>query len=135
VRVEVDPALAVRADRVRIEQVLVNLLGNAAKYAAGGAVVVRARGDGAAVEVEVEDAGPGIAPEAQERIFRRFERAVADRHVSGLGLGLYIGREIARAHGGDLSVRSAPGRGATFVLRFLREPGHEGAPSTAPRAP
>lgn len=120
VRVEGPPDIVVRGDRSRVEQVLVNLLGNAAKYAPGGPVVVRVAAGADVVEVEVEDAGPGITPQDQQRIFERFERAVADRHVSGLGLGLYIAREIVQAHSGELSVRSEPGRGATFAMRFRR---------------
>jgi signal transduction histidine kinase len=120
VRVEGQPDVVVRGDRSRVEQVLVNLLGNAAKYAPGGPVVVRVAAGADVVEVEVEDAGPGITPQDQQRIFERFERAVADRHVSGLGLGLYIAREIVQAHSGELSVRSEPGRGATFAMRFRR---------------
>jgi signal transduction histidine kinase len=121
-RVEFPSDAIVRADRSRVEQVLVNLLGNVAKHAPGSPAVVRLVAGERDVVLEVEDRGPGVPPLDQERIFDRFERAVADRHVSGLGLGLYISREIARAHGGELSVRSGPGGGATFSLRLPREP-------------
>jgi signal transduction histidine kinase len=122
VQVDSPRDVIVRADRSRIEQVLVNLIGNAAKHAPGAPVVVRLAADAGVATAEIEDAGQGIIPDDQERIFERFERAVADRHVSGLGLGLYIAREIVRAHGGELSVRSESGRGATFVMRLRRDP-------------
>jgi signal transduction histidine kinase len=118
VRVDAATDLVLRGDRLRLEQVLVNLLGNAAKYAPGEPVAVRARAGEGSVEIEIEDGGPGITPADQERIFHRFERASPDRHVGGLGLGLYIAREIVHAHRGELSVRSAPGRGATFTIRL-----------------
>lgn len=121
VRVACPPDLIVHADRSRLEQVLVNLLGNAAKYAPGGPVDVRLVAREPEAVIEVEDSGAGIGAGDEERIFDRFERAVPAGHVAGLGLGLYIAREIVRAHGGALSVRSAPGRGATFAVRLLRE--------------
>jgi signal transduction histidine kinase len=121
VQLEVDVGCAqpIPMDRHRMEQVVVNLVGNAAKYAPGSPIVVRCgRADGA-LRLEVEDRGPGIALVDHERIFNRFERAVDDpMEKSGLGLGLYIAREIVRAHGGELSVRSAVGEGATFVIEL-----------------
>jgi signal transduction histidine kinase len=124
VRLECDADVAIRADRARLEQVFVNLLTNVAKYAPGAPAVVRCAPDGdGAVRVEVEDGGGGIAPEHHDRIFSRFERAVADpRGVAGLGLGLYIAREIARAHGGELTLRHAPSGGAVFVVRLPAAP-------------
>jgi signal transduction histidine kinase len=118
VRLEGDLDATVNADRVRLEQVLLNLLSNVVKYAPGAPVVVRIARSPRALTIEVEDSGPGIAPEDQERIFTRFERAVESDHVSGLGLGLFIAREIAHAHGGELTVASEPGRGARFTLRL-----------------
>jgi signal transduction histidine kinase len=115
--------VAIRADRARLDQVLANLLGNAAKYAAGAPVVVTVEGDDRGAVLSVADGGPGISPADRERIFARFERVHDGRRdVSGLGLGLYIAREIVRAHGGELSVESPPGSGATFVVRLPREP-------------
>jgi PAS domain S-box-containing protein len=118
VELEVEEDGQVRGDRLRLAQVLDNLLTNALKYGEGQPVRVRvARGEGRS-RVVVEDRGPGIPPEDQERIFRRFERAASTRPVSGLGLGLYISRQIAEAHGGTLTVQSAPGEGARFALEL-----------------
>jgi signal transduction histidine kinase len=81
-------------DSLRLDQVLTNLLTNAAKYGAGKPVTVSVAGDGACARLEVRDEGIGIAPDALPRIFGRFERAVSERHYGGLGLGLYISRQI-----------------------------------------
>jgi signal transduction histidine kinase len=120
---ECERDVSIRADRVRLDQVLANLLGNAAKYAPGAPVVIAVRGDADGVTISVADGGPGISSDDRERIFARFERADGTRReVSGLGLGLFIAREIVVAHGGELSVESAPGKGATFFVRLPREP-------------
>jgi signal transduction histidine kinase len=66
----------------------------------------------------VRDHGPGISPEAQARIFERYQRASGEHARQSLGLGLYVSRQIARAHGGDLTVESTPGQGARFILRL-----------------
>jgi signal transduction histidine kinase len=109
--------LSVRGDRERLRQVLRNLLENAVKYSqAGQAVDVRARGEDGRVLVTVEDSGPGIPAEQHGLIFERFGRANVGLGKPGTGLGLFIARSIAEAHGGTLSVASAPGRGATFTL-------------------
>ena len=105
-----------RFDRLKLEQVLSNLLSNAIKYGAGKPVTVRVRGDGEWAVVEVQDGGAGIAPEDQERIFGRFERASNGHKRASLGLGLYIVRSLVAAHGGSVGVRSHPGRGTTFTV-------------------
>ena len=109
---------AVRGDRARLRQVLANLIDNAVKYSrAGGAVEVSARADNGRVEVTVRDSGPGIPREQQKLIFEKFGRARGGGSVKpGTGLGLFIARSIAEAHGGSLEVRSAPGRGSAFTL-------------------
>jgi signal transduction histidine kinase len=122
VDLQLPPELVARWDRLRIEQVLTNLLSNAHKYGGGTPVQVSARQLGERVELAVSDQGRGIAPEHHARIFQRFERAVTGSGISGLGLGLYIVREIVSAHGGDIHVRSAPGQGSTFSVSLPLHP-------------
>ena len=110
---------SVRGDRERLRQVLRNLLENAVKYSPAGEVVdVRARADDGRVLVTVEDSGPGIPGEQHGLIFERFGRANVGLGKPGTGLGLFIARSIAEAHGGRLSVASTPGQGATFTLEL-----------------
>ena len=100
----------------RVLQILVNLIGNAVRYSPdGGMVWVRTHRDRNAAVIIVADQGKGIAPEDQVRIFEKFER-VDPTEPGGSGLGLYIARRLARAMGGDLTVDSAPGEGARFML-------------------
>ena len=105
-------------DRLRIEQILSNLVGNAIKYAPHHPVEIAATRNGGSALVTVRDHGLGIAPEDVERVFGQFERAVTARHLGGLGMGLYIARQIAIAHGGTIHVDSTPGQGAAFVLEL-----------------
>jgi PAS domain S-box-containing protein len=107
-------------DALRLDQVLVNLLSNAAKYGQGRPISVRVEADVERARFIVQDEGIGIPPEALPRLFGRFERAVSERHYGGLGLGLYISREIVQAHGGRIEVRSRPGEGSTFVVDLPR---------------
>jgi PAS domain S-box-containing protein len=107
-----------RWDRLRIEQVLTNLLSNALKYGAGKPVLVDVTAADGKAQVIVCDQGIGIAPEHQARIFGRFERAVSGRHYGGFGLGLWITRQIAEVHGGSIQLRSAPGAGSTFTVEL-----------------
>jgi signal transduction histidine kinase len=111
-------SLPLVGDEFRIEQVITNLLTNALRYGQGRpvAVTVGLRGQEPEAFVSVRDQGMGIAPEDQERIFEQFERTDGAAQVAGLGLGLYIARQIAQAHQGRLEVRSAPGEGAEFML-------------------
>jgi two-component system CheB/CheR fusion protein len=109
--------LWVYADAGRLGQVLGSLLANACKYAPDGSLVaVAARPAGTVAEVLVRDAGPGIPLELHGRIFERFYQveATAGRAFGGLGLGLYISRELITAQGGQISVESTPGAGSTF---------------------
>jgi PAS domain S-box-containing protein len=105
-------------DRPRLQQVLMNLLANAMKYGAGGPVTVTLDTDGDDAVIEVADKGPGIRTQDLSRIFRRFERAVSVRHYGGLGLGLYVSREIVRAQGGTIAARNLAGGGACFTVRL-----------------
>ncbi|HYV48900.1 MAG TPA: ATP-binding protein [Myxococcaceae bacterium] len=105
-------------DRSRLEQVVTNLVTNAIKYGAGRPIDVSVEQAEGSVELRVRDRGIGISPADQQRIFDRFERAAPASHYGGLGLGLYISREIALAHGGSIQVTSEPGQGATFRVRL-----------------
>jgi PAS domain S-box-containing protein len=103
-------------DRARLEQVIVNLVSNAIKYGAGKPIGVRVEATETSARLTVVDHGIGIAAEHLDRIFARFERAVPITHYGGLGLGLYLCRNIVEAHGGAIRVSSSPGRGSTFVV-------------------
>ena len=107
------------ADHGRLERILLNLLTNALKYSPPGSeVLVRGRVAEGGVSIEVEDRGQGIDPEDLPRVFDRFYRSGRVRKTEGLGLGLYISRLLVEAHGGTLTVASAPGVGSTFTARF-----------------
>jgi signal transduction histidine kinase len=112
-------------DRYRLEQVLTNLLTNAARYASGKPIEVSVRRLGPGAELRVRDHGRGVAQEDQERIFRKFERAVGSREVSGLGLGLFIVRDIVEMHGGTVRVESEPEQGAAFIVGLPLHPAPE----------
>jgi signal transduction histidine kinase len=116
----IEPLPAVRGDRERLRQLLVNLLSNAAKYTVSGdEIEVRAAAEDGSVVVSVADHGPGIAPGEQQLVFEKFGRVNSGgRSKPGAGLGLFIARSIAEAHGGSLSVRSEQGSGATFTFRL-----------------
>ena len=105
-------------DRMRIDQVVTNLLTNAIKYGEGRAIEVEVSRHGAFGRVVVRDHGIGIAPEHQRRIFERFERAASARHYGGFGLGLWIARQIVEASGGTITVESAAGAGSTFIVEL-----------------
>ncbi|RYG55885.1 HAMP domain-containing histidine kinase [bacterium] len=105
-------------DRLRVEQVVTNLLTNAIRYGKKNPVTVAVENLGDHIRLAVEDNGIGIAPEAREKIFDRFERAVDANEVSGLGLGLFISKQIVSAHGGKIWVESNEGKGSRFVLEL-----------------
>lgn len=105
-------------DEASLEQVLTNLLANALKFGAGHPIEITVGGIDGRACVAVRDHGPGIDPAELPRLFDRFERGVSTRSFGGLGLGLYIARGIAEAHGGTLQAKSEPGAGATFTLEL-----------------
>jgi PAS domain S-box-containing protein len=110
-----------RWDHLRLDQVISNILSNAMKY--GGERKLIEVGVAEAVggvEISIRDHGMGISPEDQERIFERFERLISVRHFGGFGLGLWITRQIAEAHGGRVRVTSVPGEGSTFTVEVPR---------------
>ncbi|HEU5099653.1 MAG TPA: ATP-binding protein [Roseiflexaceae bacterium] len=109
----------ISGDELRLEQALQNLIQNAVKYSPnGGAITVRVEQDDGKASVSVTDAGIGIPPEALPRLFHRFYRApnVDPQHISGLGVGLYVVKEIVALHGGTIDVRSEVGAGSTFMF-------------------
>ncbi|PHV07236.1 hypothetical protein CSQ96_11880 [Janthinobacterium sp. BJB412] len=129
VRLELDPALPryLRGDPLRLTQVLLNFANNAVKFSSGGEVVIRATQAGAGAEgslihFEVQDSGIGIGADAQRHLFRAFQQADATttRRYGGSGLGLVISKQLVGMMGGELGMRSAPGRGSTFwcAIRF-----------------
>ena len=114
------PAEATRGqwDRFRIEQVLINLLTNAFRYGAGHPVDVELESSKDTATLIVQDRGQGIATEDRSRIFERFAKATANGDASGLGLGLYISKQIVAAHGGQLKVTSEIGKGSRFTVEL-----------------
>jgi signal transduction histidine kinase len=114
--VDVDPELVAWVDPVRMEEVISNMVMNAIRYSPeGGVVWIRLRGEGDSFRLTIRDQGPSIAIEDRERIFQPFGR------MGGLGLGLFISREIAQLHGGNVSlVESVPGKGNVFEAYFPR---------------
>jgi len=108
-------------DRTRIEQVVTNLLSNAIKYGLGKPIALSAQVAGGRLRLCVHDAGLGIPRADHSRIFQAFERLPTAERVGGLGLGLYIGRQIAVAHGGALTVESDPAGGTIFTLELPLE--------------
>jgi PAS domain S-box-containing protein len=116
--VDVVDGVVGRWDRLRIEQIVENLLSNALKYGAGQPVAVTVTTEGSAAKLTVQDHGMGLSPADRERIFGRFERAVSSRHYGGLGMGLFIVRQVVQAHEGSVEVESQPDEGATFTVRL-----------------
>ncbi len=106
----------IMADKDKLEQVLTNLVNNALRYAPDSVIRIEVApwGEGG-IAITVADDGPGIAPDQQKAIFRKFGRGRETRRA-GTGLGLYITRGLARAHGGDVALESVPGEGATFTV-------------------
>jgi PAS domain S-box-containing protein len=109
-------------DRTRIEQVLTNLLSNAIKYGRGKPIEVSVEGRDGVARLSVKDHGAGIDPSEQPKIFDKFERASPSKQIGGLGLGLYIVRQIVVAHGGSVAVHSTLGDGSTFIVELPKQP-------------
>ncbi|MFT3765882.1 MAG: ATP-binding protein [Minicystis sp.] len=105
-------------DRLRLDQVVTNLLHNAIKYGQGEPIRVSAQRSGGEAVLTVEDRGIGISSTDQRRIFERFERAVSARQYGGMGVGLFIVDRILKVHAGGIEVRSELGQGSTFVVRL-----------------
>lgn len=105
-------------DRSRLDQVATNLLSNAVKFGQGRPIDLRVERNGCGARLIVEDRGIGISVEDQAKIFERFERAVSRRSYGGMGLGLWIARQIVDAHGGQIHVASEPGHGSRFSVEL-----------------
>lgn len=113
----------VEGDAARLEQVFSNLLSNAIKYSPdGGEIVLALRREAEQALVAVSDHGEGISPANVPRLFDLFYRVRAEQNIPGLGLGLFVSRQIVLAHGGQIDVRSRPGQGSTFLVRLPAAP-------------
>jgi PAS domain S-box-containing protein len=117
---EAEGALEGWWDRLRLERVVTNLLSNALKFGRGKPIEVRLEQAGDQARLTVRDHGVGIPPEAQRRIFERFEREKSGGRHAGFGLGLYIVRQLVEGHGGSIRVESQPGQGALFTVELPR---------------
>jgi PAS domain S-box-containing protein len=122
IQLDADPEVRGLWDRARMEQVVTNLVTNSIKYGSGRPIEVRVTSADGWAHLVVRDHGIGIPPADLERVFARFERAVPSKHYGGLGLGLYITRQIVEAHGGTIEVSSEVGHGATFTVKVRLRP-------------
>jgi signal transduction histidine kinase len=114
-----DRPVMILGDELRLEQVFYNLIHNAIKYSPyGGVIAVEMQADDDWFTVAIADEGVGIPPDDLPHIFERFYRAgnVSSTHTAGMGVGLYLVREIVNLHGGDISVTSQLGVGSTFTI-------------------
>ena len=115
-RVDAPAAVDGEWDARWVTRAIGHLVENAVKFGRGRPVDVAVLDAGGEARVAVRDRGPGVPGEERERIFGKFERAAPAEHVGGLGLGLWLARAIAEAHGGTVTVDGAPGEGAVFTL-------------------
>ncbi len=116
---DVEPDISITGDQTLITRLLGNLIGNAYRYGReNGHIIVTLHRAGSAIELTVSDDGIGIAPDQQKKIFRRLYQGASERSGDGAGLGLAMARQIARLHGGELTVVSEEGKGSAFTARF-----------------
>lgn len=118
VKINLNSPVMVYWDRLRIEQVITNLISNAFTHGEGSPIELTTTYHGSSIGIEVADAGPGIPQDIQDRIFERFESSYHRRAKSGLGLGLYISRGIVNGHKGEIKVLSSPGKGTRFLVEI-----------------
>jgi PAS domain S-box-containing protein len=118
IRHHIEPVSHCMCDPARLEQVVINLLSNALKFGGEKPVEVKVSEKSGKVYVSVRDYGIGVAKADQTRIFERLERAVSFRQFGGLGMGLYIARQIVEQHGGHIWLKSEPGHGSDFIVEL-----------------
>ena len=109
-------------DHARLEQIVDNLLSNTIKYAPESSVRVFLNSDQRKIRLVIEDQGPGIPKDRQSKIFERYERATAPRKISGLGLGLFITKEVVEGHNGSIELVSDIGKGSKFIIDLPIDP-------------
>ena len=116
---KIEPHIMAQVDQLRMEQVMTNLLSNVEKYAPGQPVKIQLQSQSDKVIISVQDQGPGISSNHLKKIFDRFER-VSDEssRIGGLGMGLYISRQIIHAHNGKIWAKSVIGQGACFIIEL-----------------
>jgi signal transduction histidine kinase len=132
VKLEAPECLVGRWDPLRLAQILTNLLSNACRFGRGKPIEISVSADGGLARVVVRDHGIGISPKDRERVFQRYERAALSRQDGGLGLGLYITRQLIEAHGGSIQVSSELGAGSTFSVSLPLQPHGEEVIHVAP---
>lgn len=118
---DIGPQTMVSCDHFRIEQVITNLISNAIKYGEGRPIGISLSSAQNVVRLKISDQGIGIPEDMREKVFQRFERAVSNTNISGLGLGLYITRQIVEAHQGSIQLVSSVGEGSTFIVELPRK--------------
>lgn len=118
ITVKSEKNISIYADKLRLEQVLTNLISNAIKYGNTKPINVEVSQRNGSGTISIEDHGIGIAPDKKKMIFARFKRAVTSPRYEGLGVGLYIAQQIVLAHDGSIAVESRPGKGTTFVVKL-----------------
>jgi signal transduction histidine kinase len=118
VSIKVDPQIWGLWDRLRVDQIITNLLSNAMKFGKGKPIEISGEMNNSMATIIVKDHGIGISSENQERVFERFERAVTLKEFSGLGLGLYIVRQAVEGHGGKVRVEGQLGQGTSFIVEL-----------------
>jgi PAS domain S-box-containing protein len=118
IKAEIAPQIRGQVDSIRIEQVIANLISNAIKFGHGKPIEIALSANGDCATIFVKDNGIGISLGDQSRIFERFERAASTMNFGGMGLGLFISRQIIEEHQGKISVTSTLGEGATFTIEI-----------------
>jgi PAS domain S-box-containing protein len=121
ISLQCDPRIEGKWDRLRIDEVLTNVVSNAVKYGLNKPIEVSASANSDEVVVMVRDHGIGISTDDVKRIFEPFERVEELSQVKGLGMGLWITKQVVEAHGGTIRVESEPGHGSTFIVRLPRD--------------